>query len=73
MPYRLRYQMAWNHGLGRAVLGVYTRALGDIYARSARERGFEGGQTGMVTALPRAGGALKHEWTLMMPAFLKCA
>jgi hypothetical protein len=24
-PYRLRYQMAWNHGLSRAVLRVYTR------------------------------------------------
>jgi len=36
MPYRLRYQMAWSRGLSRAVLGVYTRALGDVYARSAR-------------------------------------
>jgi hypothetical protein len=26
-PYRLRYQMAWNHGLSRAVLRVYTRVL----------------------------------------------
>ena len=31
MSYRLRYQMAWNHGLSRAVLGVYTRVLGDVY------------------------------------------
>ena len=38
VPYRLRYQMAWNHGLSRAVLGVYTRALGDDYARGARAR-----------------------------------
>ena len=58
VPHRLRYQMAWNHGLSRAVLGVYTRALGDVYARGARARGIEGGQTGMVTALQRAGGAL---------------
>jgi hypothetical protein len=58
VPYRLRYQMAWNHGLSRAVLGVYTRALGDAYARGARACGIEGGQTGMVTALQRAGGAL---------------
>jgi hypothetical protein len=27
VPYRLRYQLAWNHGLSRAVLRVYTRAL----------------------------------------------
>ena len=69
VPYRLRYQMAWNHGLSRAVLGVYTRALGDVYARGARARGIEGGQTGMVTALQRAGGALNtnvHFHTLVL-------
>ena len=26
MPYRLRYLLAWNHELCRAVLGVYARA-----------------------------------------------
>ena len=69
VPYRLRYQMAWNHGLSRAVLGVYTRVLLDVYARGARERGIEGGQTGMVTALQRAGNRrsycdLLHEQSL---------
>jgi hypothetical protein len=39
VPYRLRYQMAWNHGLSRAVLRVYTRVLLDMYAGGARERG----------------------------------
>jgi putative transposase len=34
------------------------RALGEVYARGARARGIDGGQTGMVTALQRAGGAL---------------
>ena len=58
MPYRLRYQMAWNHGLSRAVLRVYTRVLLGVYARGTRARGIDGGQTGMVTALQRAGGAL---------------
>ena len=33
MPYRLRYQMAWNHGLSRAVLRVYTRAQYCQYCR----------------------------------------
>jgi hypothetical protein len=41
-----------------AVLRVYTRVLLDRYARGARERGSEGGQTGMVTALQRAGSGL---------------
>src|SRR2546422_294448 len=58
VPYRLRYRMAWNHGLSRAVLRVYTRVLGGVYRRGARARGIDGGQTGMVTALQRAGGAL---------------
>ena len=69
MPYRLRYQMAWNHGLSRAVLRVYTRALRDVYRRDARARGIDGGQTGMVTALQRAGGALNvnlHFHTLVL-------
>jgi hypothetical protein len=69
MPYRVRYQLAWNHGLSRAVLRVYTRALGDIYRRGARARGIGGGQTGMVTALQRAGGALNvnvHFHTLVL-------
>src|SRR5262249_7394150 len=43
MPYRLRYQMAWNHGLSRAVLGVYAGALLNLYARGACERGMPGG------------------------------
>ena len=69
MPYRLRYQMAWNHGLSRAVLRVYTRVLLDVYARGARARGIAGGRTGMVTALQRAGGALNtnlHFHTLVL-------
>jgi Putative transposase/Transposase zinc-binding domain len=69
VPDRLRYQMAWNHGLSRAVLRVYTRALGDVYRRGARARGIDGGQTGMVTALQRAGGALNmnvHFHTLVL-------
>ena len=69
VPYRLRYRMAWNHGLSRAVLRVYTRVLGDVYRRGARARGIGGGQTGMVTALQRAGGALNmkvHFHTLVL-------
>jgi hypothetical protein len=69
VPYRLRYQMAWNHGLSRAVLRVYTRVLLDVYRRGARARGVDGGQTGMITALQRTGGALNvnvHFHTLVL-------
>jgi hypothetical protein len=44
------YQMAWNHGLSRAVPRVYTRVLLDVYRRGARARDIDGGQTGRVTA-----------------------
>ena len=69
VAYRLRYRMAWNHGLSRAVLRVYTRVLLDVYRRGAHARGIDGGQTGMVTALQRAGGALNanlHFHTLVL-------
>ena len=64
VPYRLRYQMAWNHGLSRAVLRVYTRVLLDLYAR-----GVSGGRTGSVTVLQRAGSGLNvnlHFHTLVL-------
>ena len=51
------------------MLRVYTRALRDVYRRGARARGIAGGQTGMVTALQRAGGALNanlHFHTLVL-------
>ena len=69
VPYRLRYQMAWNHGLSRAVLRVYTRVLLDVYARGARECGVPGGRTGSVTVMQRAGGGLNvnlHFHTLVL-------
>jgi hypothetical protein len=58
VPYRLRYQMVWNHGLSRAALRVYTRALLDVYARGARARAVPGGRTGSVTVMQRAGSGL---------------
>jgi hypothetical protein len=69
VPYRLRYQMAWNHGRSRAVLRVYTRVLLDVYARGARAHGVPRGRTGSVTVLQRAGGALNtnvHFHTLVL-------
>jgi len=69
VPYRLRYQMAWNHGLSRAVLRVYTRVLFDVYARGARECGVPGGRTGSVTVMQRAGSGLNvnlHFHTLVL-------
>jgi hypothetical protein len=73
VPYRLRYQMAWNHGLSRAVLRVYTRVLLDAYARGARARGVPGGRTGSVTVMQRAGSGLNvnlHFHTLVLDGVL---
>ena len=58
VPYRLRYRMAFDHGLSRAVLAMVARVLGAAYARRATAGGMQGGRTGMVTARQRAGGAL---------------
>jgi len=58
VPYRLRYRMAWDHGLSRAVLGVYARVLLDVYARGARQRGIRDGRTGTVTVIQRSGSGL---------------
>jgi hypothetical protein len=69
VPYRLHYRLAWNHGLSRAVLRVYTRVLLDAYARGARARGVPGGRTGSVTVMQRAGSGLNtnlHFHTLVL-------
>src|SRR6266542_4715013 len=50
VPYRLRSQMAWDHALSRAVLGVY--------ARGARERRSRDGRTGTVTVIQRSASGL---------------
>jgi hypothetical protein len=43
--------MAWNHGLCRAVLGVYARVRLDVYTRGGRTRDVPGGRTGTVTVM----------------------
>ena len=59
LPYRLRYRLAWDHALCRAVLGVYARVLLAFYARTARAHGIQDGQTGMVTVIQRFGRGLQ--------------
>jgi len=58
LPYRLRYLLAWDHGLSRAVLRVYMRALHELYRRGARAQGIPGGRTGSLTVLQRFGSGL---------------
>ena len=69
LPYRVRYRLAWDHALCRAVLGVYARVLLAFYARSAHAQGIRDGQTGTVTVIQRFGDRrsycdLLHEQSL---------
>ena len=57
-PWRLRYAMAWDHRLCRAVLAVFIRAVLGLQRRRARRRGLRGGVGGSVTAIQRSGAAL---------------
>jgi hypothetical protein len=58
LPYRLRYRLAWDHGLTRAVLSVYARVLQDFYVRSAHGLGIGRGRTGMLTVVQRFGSGV---------------
>jgi len=69
LPYRLRYLLAWDHGLSRAVLAVHARALLDFYRQQAQRQGIAAGRTGTVTAVQRFGNRrsycdLLHEQSL---------
>ncbi|TMA44757.1 MAG: transposase, partial [Deltaproteobacteria bacterium] len=69
VPHRLRYLLAWNHTLCRALLAVYVRAVLGLYRRRARRRGVRGAQGGAVTVIQRFGGGLNlnvHFHTLVL-------
>ena len=76
LPYRLRYLLAWDHGLSRAVLAVHARALVSFYRRQAERQGIPAGRTGTVTAVQRFGGGLNlnvHFHTLALDGvFVRC-
>jgi len=57
LPHRLRYALAYDPPLCRAVLGVFVRALLGFERRRARARGLVG-RGGAVTAIQRCGSAL---------------
>jgi len=59
LPHRLRYLLAYNHALCRAVLGVAVRAVLGFYRRRARRTGVRDGRSGAVTVIQRFGGGLQ--------------
>lgn len=69
LPHALRYRLAWDHVLCRAVLGIYTRALLGFERRRGRRRGIAEGRSGTVTAIQRFGGGVQlnvHFHTLLL-------
>jgi hypothetical protein len=69
LPHRLRYLLAWDHDLCRAVLAVYARVLLSFQRRRARRRGLRDGHSGCVTVIQRFGGGLNlniHFHTLVL-------
>ena len=69
LPHALRYRLAWDHALCRAVLTIYTRALLGFERRRGRRRGIVDGRSGTVTAIQRFGGGLQvnvHFHTLVL-------
>ena len=54
LPYRLRYVLAWNHELCRAVLGVFARTLLTSYRQRAMRRGTADASLPSAQSLPSA-------------------
>jgi hypothetical protein len=58
LPYRLRYRLAWDHDLCRALVVVYLRAVLGWLRGRARWDGVADGRGGAVAVIQRFGGAL---------------
>jgi hypothetical protein len=58
VPVPVRYQLAFDAGLTRAVLRVFLRTVFGWLRRRATRRGLVGARSGAVTAIQRFGGAL---------------
>src|SRR5262249_25453848 len=59
VPHRLRYRLAFDHALCRAVLGVFVRVVLGWYRRRARRAGIADGRSGTVTVVQRFGSGLE--------------
>ena len=58
LPHRLRYRLAWDHDLCRAVVGASMRAVLGFLRHRARETGVVDGRGGAVVIVQRFGGAV---------------
>jgi hypothetical protein len=58
LPHRLRYRLAWDHDLCRAVVGVAVRTVLGFLRRVAHLAGVVDGRGGAVAIVQRFGGAM---------------
>jgi hypothetical protein len=59
LPHRVRYGLAWDHVLCRAVTRIFmTAVLGSLRRRARRTQGVAGGRSGAVVIVQRFGSAL---------------
>ena len=58
LPHRLRYLLAYDHALCRAVVGTYMRGVLGHLRREAARAGVPGGRGGAVAVVQRFGAAL---------------
>jgi len=59
LPPRIRYVLAWDHALCRAVVGVFMRAvLGFLRRRARAQHAVANGRGGVVAIIQRFGAAL---------------
>jgi hypothetical protein len=61
LPHRLRYRLAWDHDLCRAVVAVYLRAVLGWLRRWASAAGVTDGRGGAVAVIQRFGGCGQSE------------
>src|SRR5262249_50234231 len=59
VPHRLRYRLAFDHTLCRAVIAVFVRAVLGWYRRRARRAGWADGHSGSGTDIQRFGSRLQ--------------
>lgn len=52
LPFRLRYRLAWDRGLCRAVAGIFARAVLRALQHRAAWKGVTGGRSGAVMVRP---------------------
>jgi hypothetical protein len=74
LPHRLRYLLAWDHALCRAVMAVFMRAvLGFLRRRARVEAGVADGRSGAVVIVQRFGAPLNVNVMGMPSCSMACS